>query len=121
MNRKNARENAFILIFEKIFNDELTIDDIVNNAIDARLIEENTFAFSTVLDESFFVSLAAAVFVVAAVFVAAVAFEVVFVVLAFLAVLVLGFKNTSLSNPSSTIFALKLLPFSFSFGAIFQA
>ena len=29
-----------------IFNDELTIDEIVNNAIEARLIEENTFAFS---------------------------------------------------------------------------
>ncbi len=46
MTRKEERELAFTLIFEKIFNDELTIDEIVTNAIDARLIEENTFAFS---------------------------------------------------------------------------
>ncbi len=46
MTRKEERELAFTLIFEKIFNDELTINEIVDNAIDARLIEENTFAIS---------------------------------------------------------------------------
>ncbi len=46
MTRKEERELAFTLIFEKIFNDELSVDEIVQNAIDARLIEENTFAFS---------------------------------------------------------------------------
>ncbi len=46
MTRKEERELAFTLIFEKIFNDESTIDEIVNNAVEARLIEENTFAFS---------------------------------------------------------------------------
>ncbi len=46
MTRKEERELAFTLIFEKVFNDELTIEEIVNNAVEARLIEENTFAFS---------------------------------------------------------------------------
>ena len=46
MTRKEERELAFTLIFEKIFNDELSIDDIINNAVEARLIEESTFAFS---------------------------------------------------------------------------
>lgn len=46
MTRKEERELAFTLIFEKIFNDELTIKEIMDNAVEARLIEENTFAFS---------------------------------------------------------------------------
>lgn len=46
MTRKEERELAFTLVFEKIFNDELSVDEIINNAMDARLIEENTFAFS---------------------------------------------------------------------------
>ena len=46
MTRKEERELAFTLIFEKIFNNELTIDEIVENAIEARLIEENAYAFS---------------------------------------------------------------------------
>ena len=32
--------------FEKIFNDELSVDEIIENAVEARLVEENTFAFS---------------------------------------------------------------------------
>ncbi len=46
MTRKEERELAFTLVFEKIFNDDLTIEEIANNAVEARLIEENTFAFS---------------------------------------------------------------------------
>ncbi len=46
MTRKEERELAFTLIFEKIFNNEATIEEIVNNAVEARLIEENNFAFS---------------------------------------------------------------------------
>mgnify|MGYP003291162781 FL=1 len=46
MTRKEERELAFTLIFEKIFNDETSIEEIIENAMDARLIEENTFAFS---------------------------------------------------------------------------
>ena len=46
MTRKEERELAFTLVFEKIFNEESSIEEIVNNAVEARLIEENTFAFS---------------------------------------------------------------------------
>lgn len=46
MTRKEERELAFTLIFEKIFNDELTVDEVIGNAVEARLIEENTYAFS---------------------------------------------------------------------------
>ena len=46
MTRKEERARAFTLIFEKIFNDELTMQEIFENAVEARLIEENTFAFS---------------------------------------------------------------------------
>ncbi len=46
MTRKEERELAFTLIFEKIFNDDLTIEEIFKNAVEARFIEENTYAFS---------------------------------------------------------------------------
>lgn len=46
MTRKEERELAFTLIFEKIFNNELGVEEIVENAVEARLIEENTYAFS---------------------------------------------------------------------------
>lgn len=46
MTRKEERELAFTLIFEKIFNDELTVDNVIENAVEARLIKENTYAFS---------------------------------------------------------------------------
>ena len=46
MKRKEERELAFTLIFEKIFNEDASIDDIINNAIEARLIEDNVFANS---------------------------------------------------------------------------
>ena len=46
MTRKEERELAFTLIFEKIFNDDLTVEEIIKNAVEARLIEENVFACS---------------------------------------------------------------------------
>lgn len=46
MTRKEERELAFTLVFEKIFNDELTVDEVIDNAVEARLIEKNTYAFS---------------------------------------------------------------------------
>ena len=46
MTRKEERELAFTLIFEKIFNDDLTVGEIIKNAVEARLIEENVFACS---------------------------------------------------------------------------
>ena len=46
MTRKEERELAFTLVFEKIFNDELTVDEVIDNAVEARLIEKNSYAFS---------------------------------------------------------------------------
>ena len=46
MTRKEERELAFTIIFEKIFNNDLSVIDIINNAVEARLIENNPFAFS---------------------------------------------------------------------------
>ncbi len=46
MTRKEERELAFTLVFEKIFNNDLTVEEIINNAIESRFIENNTFAFS---------------------------------------------------------------------------
>ena len=46
MTRREERELAFSLIFEKIFNDEFSMDEIINNAVEARLVEESTYAFS---------------------------------------------------------------------------
>lgn len=46
MTRKKERELAFTLIFEKIFNNEMTVEEIIKNAVEARLIEENVFASS---------------------------------------------------------------------------
>ena len=46
MTRREERELAFSLIFEKIFNDEFSMDEIINIAVEARLVEESTYAFS---------------------------------------------------------------------------
>ena len=46
MTRKEERELAFTIIFEKIFNADLTVSEIIDNAVEARLIENNPFAFS---------------------------------------------------------------------------
>lgn len=46
MTRKEERELAFTLIFEKIFNDDLSVEEIIKNTVEARLIEENVFACS---------------------------------------------------------------------------
>ena len=42
MNRKNASENAFILIFEKIFRDD-SVEDIIKDAIEARNFEYDDY------------------------------------------------------------------------------
>lgn len=44
MTRSEAREQAFIVLFEKIFDDESTIAEIVENAREAELIKINNFA-----------------------------------------------------------------------------
>ncbi len=46
MTRKEERELAFTIIFEKIFNNDLSVNEIIDNAVEARLIENNPFAFS---------------------------------------------------------------------------
>ncbi|MCR4594382.1 MAG: transcription antitermination factor NusB [Clostridiales bacterium] len=46
MTRKEERELAFTIIFEKIFSADLTVTEIIDNAVEARFIENNPFAFS---------------------------------------------------------------------------
>ncbi len=47
MTRREERELAFTLVFEKIFNSDLSIGEIVDFAIEAGLLEnENVFAIS---------------------------------------------------------------------------
>lgn len=44
MTRSEAREQAFIVLFEKIFDEESTIAQIIENAKEAELIKINNFA-----------------------------------------------------------------------------
>lgn len=44
MTRKEAREQAFIMVFEKEFNSEYTLDEIIEAAKDAELFEADSFA-----------------------------------------------------------------------------
>ncbi len=47
MTRREERELAFTLIFEKIFNSDLTVNEIVDAAIEAELMRsDNLFAIS---------------------------------------------------------------------------
>ena len=45
MTRREARELAFILIFEKLFSED-TVREILQNAGEARDVEEDAFALS---------------------------------------------------------------------------
>lgn len=44
MTRREAREQAFIVLFEKIFDNEATISEIIVTAKEAELIKINSFA-----------------------------------------------------------------------------
>ncbi len=44
MTRREAREQAFIVLFEKIFDNDATISEIVATAKEAELIKINSFA-----------------------------------------------------------------------------
>ena len=44
MTRREAREQAFIVIFEKIFDNDSTISEIIATAKEAELIKINSFA-----------------------------------------------------------------------------
>ena len=39
--KRKAREQAFIILFERSFNSELTIDEILNIAVESEVIEKN--------------------------------------------------------------------------------
>ena len=41
--RRKFREQAFIILFEKSFNTELTVDEIVDIAVEAEVIEDSDF------------------------------------------------------------------------------
>ena len=45
MTRREARELAFVLIFEKLFSED-TVREILHNAGEARDVEEDAFALS---------------------------------------------------------------------------
>ena len=44
MTRREAREQAFIVLFEKIFDNDSTISEIIATAKEAELIKINSFA-----------------------------------------------------------------------------
>ena len=48
MKRREARESAFLLIFEKMFRDE-SMQDIIDTAIDSRAVELDDYATDLVL------------------------------------------------------------------------
>lgn len=47
MTRREAREQVFIVLFEKIFDNEATISEIITTAKEAELIKINSFAENT--------------------------------------------------------------------------
>lgn len=46
--RRKSREQAFIILFEKSFNEDLSVGEIINIAIEAEIIEEDSFTNSIV-------------------------------------------------------------------------
>lgn len=46
MTRRQAREQAFIIIFEKSFQDDLTVEEIIDNAVEAGVLEKESFSES---------------------------------------------------------------------------
>lgn len=49
MTRREAREQAFMVLFEKTFSSDLTIREIIENAEEAELIKINNFADSLLM------------------------------------------------------------------------
>lgn len=45
MTRRQSREQAFILMFEKSFRDDETIQDIIASAIEDEMLKEDEFSF----------------------------------------------------------------------------
>lgn len=50
MTRSEAREQAFMVLFEKTFSDEVTVGEIIENAKEAELIKINGFAEALLKD-----------------------------------------------------------------------
>ena len=50
MKRHEAREVAFIIIFEKSFQDETPLDEIIDSAAESEFFEVNHFVIRTVKD-----------------------------------------------------------------------
>lgn len=46
MTRRQAREQAFIIIFEKSFQDDLSVEEIIDNAVEAGVLEKEDFSES---------------------------------------------------------------------------
>lgn len=46
MTRRQAREQAFIIIFEKSFQDDLSVEEIIDNAVEAGVLEKENFSES---------------------------------------------------------------------------
>ena len=44
MTRRHAREQAFILIFEKSFHPEITVEELISMAVEARYLQTDEFA-----------------------------------------------------------------------------
>ena len=44
MTRRQAREQAFTLIFEKSFHPEITVEEIISAAVEARYLQTDEFA-----------------------------------------------------------------------------
>lgn len=45
MTRRQSREQAFILMFEKSFRNDETIEDIISSAVEAQMLTEDEFSF----------------------------------------------------------------------------
>ena len=44
MTRRQAREQAFTLIFEKSFHPEITVEEMISMAVEARYLQTDEFA-----------------------------------------------------------------------------
>lgn len=44
MTRRQAREQAFIIVFEKSFQDDLSVEEIIDNALEAGVLEREEFS-----------------------------------------------------------------------------
>lgn len=44
MTRRQAREQAFIIVFEKSFQDDLSVEEIIDNALEAGIFEREEFS-----------------------------------------------------------------------------